>query len=223
MRAVTIVRNSKTKKTCIKFDTNGRYIVVRLRNEIRNLRSYPVKCIWIILLRCRRKCRRCRCYKIGQKQHSPILTDILPGVVPLGLNGAAIAAFGDNPLDFGDVIWPLEVRAAGVKLGESTLNRCFTLSEISGYMVSVYFLRWGFILLSLLILCIPFGLQSKGFHRFMIECTTFEFMLAFHGLRSSAIQRNLSLHIDSGHISSHSCRGYLLSVLCSAISLTFLI
>lgn len=75
----------------------------------------------------------------------------------------------------------------------------------------------------LLILYIPFGLRSRGFHRFMIECTTFKFMLAFHGLRSSAIHRNLSPHIDSGHISSHSCRGYLLSVLCSAISLTFLV
>lgn len=56
-------------------------------------------------------------------------TDILPGVVPLGLNGAAIAAFGDNPVDLSDAPWPFEVRAAGVKLGESTLNRCFTLER----------------------------------------------------------------------------------------------
>lgn len=42
--------------------------------------------------------------KNRQKQHSLILTDILPGVVPLGLNGAAIAAFGDNPVDLGDAI-----------------------------------------------------------------------------------------------------------------------
>lgn len=58
-----------------------------------------------------------------------IPTDDLPGVVPLGLNGAAIAAFGDNPVDLGDAPWPSEVRAAGVKLGESTLNRCFTLGR----------------------------------------------------------------------------------------------
>lgn len=58
-----------------------------------------------------------------------IWTDIIPGVIPLGLNGAAIAAFGDNPVDFGDAIWPLEARAAGVKLGESTLNRFFTLER----------------------------------------------------------------------------------------------
>lgn len=81
-----------------------------------------------------------------------------------------------------------------------------------------------FFLLFLRILYILFGLRSRRFHQFMIECATFEIMLAFHGLRlSSLIHRNLSLHIDSGHISSHSCRGYLLSVLCSAISLTFLV
>lgn len=66
-RVLRIVGNLRTKKTRIKFDTYSRYGVIRLRNEIGNLRSYPVKCSWIILLRCRRECRRCRCYKIRQK------------------------------------------------------------------------------------------------------------------------------------------------------------
>lgn len=67
--------------------------------------------------------------QISSETASLIWTDILPGVVLLGLNGAAIAAFGDNPVDLGDAIWPLEVRTAGVKLGESTLNRCFRLER----------------------------------------------------------------------------------------------
>lgn len=52
----------------------------------------------------------------------------LPGVVPLGLNGAAMAAFGERLVDFGDALRPLEVTDEGVKLGESTLNRCFALN-----------------------------------------------------------------------------------------------
>lgn len=97
-----IVRNSKTKKTRLKFETYSRYRVVRLWNEFGNLRSYPVKCSWIILLRCRRESRSCRSYRIRQKWRGRIATNILPGVIPLGLNGAAIAAFGDNPVDLGD-------------------------------------------------------------------------------------------------------------------------
>lgn len=98
--------------------------------------------------------------------------------------------------------------------GEKLANIWF-LSSFCGEVFSSF---------SFLIQNIPFGLRSRRFHQFMIECATFEIMLAFHGLRLlSVIHRNLSLHIDSGHISSHSCRGYLLSVLCSAISLTFLV
>lgn len=110
--------------------------------------------------------------------------------------------------------------------GWSSESRHWTVAshwgDISEYIVSVYILRCGSFCF-LLILYIPFGLRSWGFHRLMIECTTLECMLAFNVLRWSSIHRNLSLHIDSGHISSHSCRGCLLSVLCSAISPTFLV
>ncbi len=51
---------------------------------------------------------------------------MLPGLKFLGLKGAALAAFGERPGIFDA---PLTVRDAGVKLGESTLNRFLTLER----------------------------------------------------------------------------------------------
>lgn len=45
----------------------------------------------------------------------------------LGLKGAALAAFGDNPNAFDGWFGVLTARDDGVKLGESTLRRFFEL------------------------------------------------------------------------------------------------
>ena len=73
--------------------------------------------------------------KIGMCLH-PSPSSALPGLNPLGLNGAALAALGDNPALL--VAVPLTARdglfwEAGVKLGESTFNLFFILcrSDVS--------------------------------------------------------------------------------------------
>lgn len=48
----------------------------------------------------------------------------LPDASPFGLNGAALAAFGESPFDLGGGVRPLLAKEEGVKLGESTF-RCF--------------------------------------------------------------------------------------------------
>ena len=56
---------------------------------------------------------------------------ILPGVTLLGLKGAALAARGDKPGAFEAELLPLAASNDGVKLGESTFSRFFTLYSIS--------------------------------------------------------------------------------------------
>ena len=51
----------------------------------------------------------------------------LPGVDPLGLKGAALADFGDNPEGFGSGLLPFTASDDGTKLGESTLSCIFGL------------------------------------------------------------------------------------------------
>lgn len=50
---------------------------------------------------------------------------VLPDVALFGLKGAALAAFGESPLDFCPEL--LTERDEGVKLGESTLSFFFAL------------------------------------------------------------------------------------------------
>jgi hypothetical protein len=50
---------------------------------------------------------------------------VLPGDAFFGLKGAALAAFGESPLDFCPEL--LTERDEGVKLGESTLSFFFAL------------------------------------------------------------------------------------------------
>lgn len=62
----------------------------------------------------------------------PFQTGTVPEPKPLGLNGAALAAFGDNPVAFVELpLTEREVEAseAGVKLGESTFNLFFILKS----------------------------------------------------------------------------------------------
>lgn len=58
---------------------------------------------------------------------------ILPDVAFFGLKGAALAAFGDSPLDFCPE--PLTEREDGVKLGESTLSFFLALLSVSATLV----------------------------------------------------------------------------------------
>lgn len=61
----------------------------------------------------------------------------IPGETPLGLNGAALAALGDSPLDLvGGGLYPLTARDDGLKLGESTFNRFFELNISDKHMIS---------------------------------------------------------------------------------------
>lgn len=57
----------------------------------------------------------------------------VPGLRPLGLNGAALAALGERPLVLGGNGEPFTESEDGVKLGESTFKRFFTLRDIDKY------------------------------------------------------------------------------------------
>ena len=57
----------------------------------------------------------------------------IPGLRPFGLKGAALAAFGENPLVLEGNEEPFTESEAGVKLGESTFKRFFTLRVIDKY------------------------------------------------------------------------------------------
>lgn len=56
-----------------------------------------------------------------------ICEHLSPGLRPFGLNGAALAAFGDIPALFKPALTPLLASVDGVKLGESTVRRFFRL------------------------------------------------------------------------------------------------
>lgn len=86
-----------------------------------NLRGHPARCGRIVLLQGRSK-RICSGYDDVKSNYH--YSDIsIPEASPFGLKGAALAAFGERPLDFDGVV-PFTARDEGVKLGESTL-RCF--------------------------------------------------------------------------------------------------
>lgn len=89
----------------------------------------------------------------------------IPGETPLGLNGAALAALGDSPLDLVGGLYPLTARDDGVKLGESTFNRFFKLNIFDKHMISSSSRsREG----------TPFRgvLRRNHFNRIVVECTT---------------------------------------------------
>ena len=52
---------------------------------------------------------------------------LIPEASPLGLKGAAFAALGERPSDFGEPLTEREESEEGVKLGESTLRRFLLL------------------------------------------------------------------------------------------------
>lgn len=58
-----------------------------------------------------------------------------------GLNGAALAARGDRPVDLAETTLPLAARDAGVKLGESALKRflrlCFSFINPAGQEIAI--------------------------------------------------------------------------------------
>lgn len=62
----------------------------------------------------------------------------LPEASPFGLNGAALAAFGDSPFDLGGEARPLPAKEEGVKLGESTLRCFFVLDSHDKYISRVF-------------------------------------------------------------------------------------
>ena len=69
-------------------------------------------------------------FRIFSTQHFIFTRGPIPELKPFGLNGAALAAFGDKPVALVEL--PLtesevELSEAGVKLGESTFNRLFIL------------------------------------------------------------------------------------------------
>jgi len=84
----------------------------------------------LLLLRHRKRRRICLVLVRLQALHS---LKVLPGVAFFGLKGAALAAFGESPLDFCPEL--LTERDEGVKLGESTLSFFLALLHCSAMLV----------------------------------------------------------------------------------------
>lgn len=62
----------------------------------------------------------------------------LPDASPFGLNGAALAAFGESPFGFRGDAKPLPAKEEGVKLGESTLRCFFVLLKLDKHTSRVF-------------------------------------------------------------------------------------
>ena len=110
---------------------------------------------------------------------------------PFGLKGAALAAFGEMPgVLLTELLAPLTVKD-GVKLGESTFKRFFTLmggqvsksshQRVPNHTIPIYL-----------------ALSLMRLHRVMVESTSYR-QGQNHSSLSSCGYPDLCLHIDSAH------------------------